>query len=331
MTTLEKGDVSAFDDLDARLRPNRRGVIKKLSERITALERLRPWLVGIGVAGAFAAALGRVFVGTPGIVLAITGAVVAALSGGFVAAIDYRKLELGANLTEAEAVAEDAIARGRAVERERDGIRTEAEALDRKRLALIDANRTMRKALEQVLLVPEATLDQAANAMLQAALRFLVASVGFDQDEEWAISIFQVQGEGEDAVLRRIAAARADRLTERLDARSWKRNDGFVGAAWVGRRDVIIEDGHDPRVREDYQVSAERRREYDDRRYRSMAAVPVRLGADQHIWGVVAASSDQLGRFRRDPGNRRVQTVDTVRGIARMTALMAAAFERSRR
>lgn len=322
--------MSGFDDLDARLRPNRRGVIRKFSERIAALERLRPWLVAVGVAGAFVAALSRVFEGTPGIVLAITGAVVAALGGGLVAAIDYRKLELGANLTEAEAIAEEAITRGQALEQERDRARIDADALDRKRLALIDANRTMREALEQVLLVPEATLDQAASAMLQAALRFLVASVGFEADEEWAISVFQVQGERDGAVLRRIAAVRADRLTERLDARSWGRNEGVVGAAWVGERDVIIENGDDPRVQEDYPVPADRRRDYDDRRYRSMAAVPVRLGPGPAIWGVVAASTDRAGRFRRDPGNRQVQTVDTVRGIARMMALMAAAYSRSR-
>ncbi|MGN6620661.1 MAG: hypothetical protein ACTHKR_06315 [Sphingomonas sp.] len=59
-----------------------------------------------------------------------------------------------------------------------------------------------------------------------------------------------------------------------------------------------------------------------------MAAIPVRLGPDQMIWGVVAVSSNRVGRFRRDPGNRQVQTVDTVRAMPRMIALMAAAFQR---
>ncbi|WP_423605694.1 hypothetical protein [Sphingomonas sp. MS122] len=205
-----------------------------------------------------------------------------------------------------------------------------AAALDRKRLALIDANRTMREALEQALLVPEATPGVASHLMLQTALRFITASIGFDADEEWAISVFQVQGEGDEAVLNRIAAARADRLSEQNNPRSWKRNEAFVGAAWHSARDLIIEDSSDPQVTQDYPVPRDKQRDYDTGRYRSMAAIPVRLGAEPRIWGVVAASSNHVGRFRRDPNNRQVQTVDTVRAMARMIALMAAAFERSK-
>ena len=215
---------------------------------------------------------------------------------------------------------------------ERDGllVRLESSAtLDRKRLALIDANRTMREALEQALLVAEATPSEASNLMLQTALRFITASIGFDSDEEWAISVFQVQGEGKEALLRRITAARADRLSEQSDPRSWKRNEAYVGAAWHSARDLIIEDSSDPQVSLDYPVPQGKKRDYDTERYRSMAAIPVRLGPEPRIWGVVAASSNRVGRFRRDPNNRQVQTVDTVRAMARMIALMAAAFERS--
>lgn len=216
---------------------------------------------------------------------------------------------------------------------ERDGLLARLEsaaALDRKRLALIHANRIMREALEQVLLVPAATPDTASHVMLHTALRYIIASIGFDADEEWAISVFQVQGEGDDALLRRIAVARADRLNEQNDPRSWRRNEAFVGASWHSARDLIIENGSDPQVIQDYPIPQGKQRDYDSDRYRSMAAIPVRLGADQAIWGVVAASSNQIGRFRRDPGNRQVQTVDTVRAMARMVALMAAAFERSK-
>lgn len=65
--------MSAFDDLDARLRPNRRGVLKKFSERIAALERLRPWLIGLGVFGALVAATAKAFSGATGTALAIGG------------------------------------------------------------------------------------------------------------------------------------------------------------------------------------------------------------------------------------------------------------------
>ncbi|MEG8015892.1 hypothetical protein [Sphingomonas sp. 22R3R2A-7] len=219
---------------------------------------------------------------------------------------------------------------------ERDGLTIRLEglgALDRRRLELIDANRTMREALEQTLLIPEADALGAAQGMIDLAGRYLISSIGFETGEAWAISIFRVEadnnGDGDGEILNRIAALRAEKLDERRQPRSWRRNEGFVGAAWVSNRDTIIEDCHEPRVAADYPVPPGCRREYDADRYRSMAVIPIRLGADRRVWGLVAASTDRIGRFRRDPGNRQVQTVDTVRLIARMTGLMAAAFERA--
>jgi len=103
-------------------------------------------------------------------------------------------------------------------------------ALDLKRLALLDANRLMRETLEQSLLEPTADVPASAQLMLDAALHLVISSIGFEPHEEWAISIFQVQGDE----LVRIAAGRADRLAERNGARSWQRNQGFVGSAWSG-------------------------------------------------------------------------------------------------
>lgn len=215
---------------------------------------------------------------------------------------------------------------------ERNGLTARLEglaALDRRRLELIDANRTMREALEQTLLVPEADAGGAAQGMIDLAGRYLISSIGFETGEAWAISIFRVEADQHGEILNRIAALRADRLDERRQARSWRRNEGFVGAAWVSNRDTIIEDCREPQVAADYPVPAGCRRDYDADRYRSMAVIPIRLGAERRVWGLVAASSDRIGRFRRDPGNRQVQTVDTVRLVARMTGLMAAAFSRT--
>ncbi len=198
-------------------------------------------------------------------------------------------------------------------------------ALDQKRLALIDANRSMRETLEQALLIPAADADQTTQAMLENAKRLVLTSIGFGIDEEWAISVFKVNGNE----LVRIASMRAGQLPSPALARTWKENEGFVGRAWATEQPVIISDGTVADVLDQFTVPQEKQRPYDSTRYRSMAAVPVRTGDPAQIWGVVAASTDCAGRFRRDPGNKQVQAVDTVRLIARMTGLAAVAFARS--
>jgi hypothetical protein len=50
-----------------------------------------------------------------------------------------------------------------------------------------------------------------------------------------------------------------------------------------------------------FRVPEDKQRNYDAVRYRSMAAIPVRLGDPAEIWGVVAASTNVPDRFRRDP------------------------------
>lgn len=215
---------------------------------------------------------------------------------------------------------------------ERDGLLARLEglaALDRKRLALIDANRLMRETLEQALLVDEADPLGTVQIMLDAAMRLITTSIGFYPDEQWAISVFQVQGDGATAELRRVACYRADRLAEQNDPRGWRRNEGFVGKAWSTEEAVIVADGNMPEALDQFRVPPAKQRSYDADRYRSMAAIPVRLGDPAEIWGVVAASTDCPDRFRRDPGNKQVQAVDTIRLIARMTGLTAAAFRRS--
>jgi hypothetical protein len=311
----------AFDELEQRLKPNRAGVLRKVGERMLSVEKLRIWFVCVGVLGAGLAALAKPVEGTTGTVMVFVGAALAAVGAVFVARFDYRKLELTAFVTEAESIAEDAIAAGRALENRQ----LAADALDLRRLALIDANKVMREALEQALLIDEAEPVGTVDLMVEMALPHLLVSVGFEQAEAWAISVFQVQ----DDKLVRIVAKRALRADEQKESRSWKRNQGFVGAAWAREDAVIVTDGQDDAIVDELKVPEDLQRPYDSVRYRSMAAVPVRLGDPAEIWGVIAVSSDRAGRFRRMPNDRQEQAVDTVRLIARMTALMAAAFRRS--
>jgi hypothetical protein len=211
---------------------------------------------------------------------------------------------------------------------ERDVLNRELQGCadrDQKRLALIDANRTMHEVLEQALLIPSADPAAIIDMMVETALPHLLVSVGFAQDEAWAISVFEVQGEE----LVRISAKRAHRADEQKVARRWKKNEGVVGAAWARQDVVIVADGQDGATADELKVPADLQRTYDATHYRSMAAVPLSVGDTATVWGVVAVSTDRVGRFRRLPGDRQEQAVDTVRLIARMIALMAAVFQRS--
>lgn len=313
---------SLFESLEARLKPNRDGALRKIGERMLSLEKLRLWFVAVGVVGALLAAVAKAVEGVPGTVLVFVGATLAAIGGLFVARFDFRKLELTAFVTEAESIAESAIAHGRLLEAQGQ---TNAD-LDLRRLALIDANKVMRETLEQALLIPGADANGTVDEMVEAALPHLLASVGFGSTEAWAISVFQVQGDE----LVRISAKRAHRHDEQKEARRWKRNQGFVGAAWAREDAVIVTDGQDDATADELKVPAALQKPYDADRYCSIAAIPVRLGDPAEIWGVVAVSSDCPGRFQRRPGDRQAQAVDTVRLIASMTALMAAAFGRTR-
>jgi hypothetical protein len=320
--------VSDFDVLEARLKPNRSGALKKIGDRILALEQQRIWFVAIGVLGAALMGISKAVSGTPGIVLVFVGAALAAVGGLFVARFDYRKLELTSFLQEAESVAEAAIETGRAAQQKLSKLTDEGQALERRRLALIDANAVMRETLEQALLVPESTLTSAIDSMLETALPHLLVSVDFGQEETWAISVFEVQGDE----LVRIVAKRARRADEQKPSRRWRKNQGFVGAAWSREDAVVVSDGQDGVTAEEMKVPIELAKPYDNERYRSAAAIPVRIGDPATIWGVVAVSTDRVGRFRRTPqGDRQEQAVDTVRLIARMTALSVAAFRRGER
>ena len=316
----DQNSESPFSNLERRLRPNRQGALRKIGDRMLALEQLRLWFVIVAGIGAALAALARAFPGDLGLVLVCVGAALALVGGVFVARFDFRKLELTAFLNEAESIAEAAIEEGQNLEARQ----LAAEALDARRLALLDANKVMREVLEQALLLKEADPIGTIDLMVETSLPHLLVAVGCDQDESWALSVFQVQGDE----LVRIVAKRALRADEQKESRRWKRNQGFVGAAWAREDAVIVTDGQDDAIADELKVPADLQRPYDNERYRSMAAVPVRLGDPVEIWGVVALSSDRAGRFKRVPNDRQEQAVETVRLVAQMTALMAAAFRR---
>lgn len=202
--------------------------------------------------------------------------------------------------------------------------KAEAEELDGCRLALIDVGKVFLETCENVLATCDLSLADAVDTMLRAGQASMLAAIDFDRGEYWAVSIFQVQGEE----LERIAALRPNSLEESIAGRSWRRGEGFAGVAWQHESEVIISDCALPEVAAAYRVPPDKQRLDDQSRYKSIAVIPIRVGPADAFWGVVAVSSDRVGRFERNPGDDRVKNVDTVRLVARAIELLAAGFAR---
>ena len=319
--------MNQLTELQNRLKPNRKGMLRKVSERILGLEKMRLWFASMTAVGVAAAGIGKMVSGTPGVVTVIVGVILASVGTLLLARFDFRKLELTGEMVEAESVAEEAIEIGRTFEKIIESLKVEGEIVDRKRLALRQVNDITREVAEQAAFAEVAEFRGAARLMLESASIPIGTSIGFQQDERWAISIFRIEKTNKGEILRRVTGIRADRLQEQANAREWSLNEGLVGTVWATKRDAIIEDYRDARVSRDYPVPDELKRNYDVDRYRSMAGVPIIVGPERTIWGVLAASSDVTGRFTRDPDNTKTQAVDTIRSLSRASALLAAIFE----
>lgn len=194
----------------------------------------------------------------------------------------------------------------------------EMETRDSRRLALIDASKAMMEACENALGAEGLAIEDAIDTVLRAGQHATLHAIDFGGGEYWAVSIFQVDGDE----LRRVVALRPDTLEERIDGRSWRRGEGFVGMAWLRDAEVVISDANQPEIAAVYVVPSGKALPLDRDRYRSIAVVPIRVGPTDEFWGAVAISSDQAGRFKSNPGDQRVKNVDTVRLIARAVELL---------
>lgn len=198
------------------------------------------------------------------------------------------------------------------------------EALDRRRLALIDAGATMLDTCEIVLGINDLSLEEAIETTLNSARRSLITAIDFGREEYWAVSIFRRVGDE----LSRIVALRADPLDDKPAGRSWAKGEGYVGVAWARDGEVIIADGKQPEVAMAYPLPPAKSINGDADRYRSIAVVPIRPGAEGTFWGAVAVSSDCPGRFRSAPADTRSKNVDTVRLIGAVVEVLVTAFTR---
>jgi GAF domain-containing protein len=143
--------------------------------------------------------------------------------------------------------------------------------------------------------------------------------MGFEQADRWTICVFYGdidQREGR-RVLRCVAHARAIEC-DISEARTWPEGVGVGGVAYANAREVIVPDLVDEAMGTVFDLG-DRKRSYDEERYRSLAAVPILVDRGEKPWGVVIATNDRPHHFNVE--GTGVRTVEAVRALAGMVAL----------
>ncbi|MXP10763.1 GAF domain-containing protein [Pseudoblastomonas halimionae] len=200
--------------------------------------------------------------------------------------------------------------------------RDELLRLDEKRRALLDMQTDIYEACETL---PKSTpVERVVKAILDIGSVNINAAIGFEAGEVWAFSIFRKTGKGRAQKMERIAVHWADREGEGREARDWKKKEGFTGWAWHDATDVIVDDARNAEHGGKYDASDDKRHDSDKDRYVSAAAIPILIGKSNVVWGVVTATSNASGRFKRNPSDIKSQNVDTVRVLARLIATQVA-------
>jgi GAF domain-containing protein len=201
------------------------------------------------------------------------------------------------------------------------------DTLDRT-LALYQSVGEWRRIIERAV-VERQTLAPILSAMMEVTERSLPIALGFKQSHQWTVCIYRAHrdgGTGRD-VLRCVAHTRAIRCGIG-EARSWPEGVGACGIAFSHGREIIIPNMHAPGLTTIFDLG-EHGRSYDQDRYRSVAAIPVRLDDQKKPWGVVIATNDQYDHFTTEEESGPAETTEPVKALAGMVALAAVLFKES--
>jgi hypothetical protein len=197
---------------------------------------------------------------------------------------------------------------------------SEYEIFQRRANELYLAMKSMKDAVENSLLLPERTNAEIIESILDAASRSLKIACGFQLENHYTFVVYEArcttQAGREQWHLHPVAGDRSIKC-DLKNARIWPMGVGVGGYCFSSGMEVVVPDMNAPNLGSGF---AYPRKPDDDRLYRSIASVPIRVGAGNEIWGVVVATSDSPHHFSldNDPG---VQTVEGVRAFAGMVAL----------
>ena len=250
-------------------------------------------------------------------VIGITASLVVAVGAIFVVFTDD-------DASEAIALAQKATEQAREIEAEFQ-IVDELEADVGRLIELFQSVNVMRGVIETSTAFPTVSHVKVIEALLEVTSRSLSIAMDFAQEDLWTIGIYQAQPDPDDptrVVLKCVAQKRAIACATEA-TRIWKEGTGIMGVCYSSGDEIVVPDLWSPGTNAVFSTSANERRNYDNERYRSMAAVPVNVTGMERPWGVVTATTDRVGHFSPIHENG-IRPDEAVRALAGMCALAVA-------
>jgi len=240
--------------------------------------------------------------------------------------LDYKKLEISQDAKDAHKIADEAIEalKSRSSELEAaQALSGQAKAFDRRRLARIEAIRLMIESVEAAYL-KSADVQTSAQQLLKSAKLSLETAVDYETGDILTFTIFRKTGSVADEKMEPIARAWTGESENKSLGRTWGPGEGYTGFLWSLARDnrkASLVDPDTQRVGTNKykveNVNLER-----EARYRSVVSLPVLVGQNNEIWGIVTATSSRPGVFDHH-GDQAIQSVGAVRDIAMIAGLLA--------
>lgn len=202
--------------------------------------------------------------------------------------------------------------------------RKDLESEIERALQLYNSMDVMRGTIEEGLRLPNPDIQKIVGQCLENARNSLLVALDFDIRDTWTICVYMAERDASGkAELRCIAAERSIRC-ELSAARRWREGVGVAGVCYSMANEVIIPDMAAPEIATMFNLKAPMTRDYDDTRYRSMAAIQIVPDKNQPPWGVALVTSDRPHHFSVEPTDG-MPTAQPIRTIAAMVSLAVAA------
>lgn len=248
------------------------------------------------------------------------GGVIAATLGGFWGV--FREKSTAAALDEARQAIDEA-RNAQASDFKTKSYIAELNDKLRRMAHLHTAHLSMREAVEQCMALSAKDEAGAADIVLQSAALPIRSAIDFQMDEAWTVSVYQAQTGTNGVELVCVAADRFDTRGAKM-TRSWPLGVGHTGATFAKADETVVPDLAALELGTLDRLPASISHPTDSQRYRSIAAIPVRVAGEVTPWGVVVTTSDRPHRFTLQHDEKGSLSAEVARTLAGMVALAVA-------